>query len=62
MSESFQSIKQGLTEAIEFVQGETTRAIVHEFAPLDIKALRAKACNGPTAGEILRGINGMKGA
>jgi hypothetical protein len=35
-----------LTEAIEFAQGQTTGAIVHEFAPLDIKAVRAKACNG----------------
>jgi len=42
MSESFQSIKQGLTEAIEFAQGQTTGAMVHEFAPLDIKAVRAK--------------------
>jgi uncharacterized protein YwbE len=28
MSESFQSIKQGLTEAIAFAQGQTTGAIV----------------------------------
>ena len=42
MSDVFQSIKQGLTEAIEFAQGQTTGAIVHEFAPLDIKAVRAK--------------------
>jgi hypothetical protein len=62
MSDVFQSMKQGLTEAIEFVQGETTGAIVHESAPLDIKAVRAKARHGPTAGEILRGTHGMKGA
>ena len=62
MSESSQSIKQGLTEAIEFAQGQATGAIVHEFAPLDIKAVRGKACHGPTAGEILRGSIGMKGA
>jgi putative transcriptional regulator len=42
MSEAFQSIRQGLTEAIEFTQGQTSGAIVHEFAPLDIKAVRAK--------------------
>lgn len=42
MSEAFQSIKQGLTEAIEFAQGQTSEAAVHEFAPLDIKAVRAK--------------------
>jgi len=42
MNDVFQSIKQGLTEAIEFAQGQTTGAVVHEFAPLDIKAVRAK--------------------
>jgi len=42
MNEAFQSIKQGLTEAIEFTQGQTRGAVVHEFAPLDIKAVRAK--------------------
>ncbi len=42
MNEAFQSISQGLTEAIEFAQGQTRGAVVHEFAPLDIKAVRAK--------------------
>ena len=42
MSEAFQSIQRGLEEAIAFAQGQTTGAIVHEFAPLDIKAVRAK--------------------
>lgn len=40
MNEALQSIKQGLTEAIEFTQGQTHDAVVHEFAPLDIKAVR----------------------
>lgn len=42
MSEAFESIKQGLTEAIGFAQGKTGGAIVHEFTPIDIKAVRAK--------------------
>ena len=42
MSEAFNSIKQGLTEAIEFAHGKPSKAIVHEFAPVDIKAVRAK--------------------
>ncbi len=42
MSEAFSSIKQGLTEAIDFAKGEPTKAIVHEFAPVDVKAIRAK--------------------
>ena len=42
MSEMFESIKQGLAEAIEFAQGTTSGAIVHNFTPMDIKAVRAK--------------------
>ena len=42
MSELFDSIKQGLTEAIEFSQGESKTAIVHEFSPIDIKSVRVK--------------------
>jgi putative transcriptional regulator len=42
MSEAFQSIQRGLEEAIGFAQGQTNGAIVHEFAPLNIKAVRAK--------------------
>lgn len=42
MSEAFKSIKQGLTEAIAFAQGEPGETVVHEFEPLDIKAVRAK--------------------
>ncbi len=42
MSEAFNSIKQGLTEAIEFAKGKTGKAIVHEFAPVDVKAVRNK--------------------
>jgi len=42
MSKAFNSIKQGLTEAIAFAEGQPGEAVVHEFAPLDIKAVRAK--------------------
>lgn len=42
MSEAFDSIRQGLTEAIEFAQGKPSKAIVHEFEPIDIKAVRAQ--------------------
>jgi len=31
-----------LTEAIEFAQGKPSKAVVHEFEPIDIKAVRAK--------------------
>ncbi|MCP4429324.1 MAG: helix-turn-helix domain-containing protein [Chloroflexi bacterium] len=42
MSDLFESIKQGLTEAIEFAQGEKQIAIIHEFTPVDVKAIRKK--------------------
>jgi len=42
MSEAFNSIQRALTEAIDFVQGKPTEAIVHEFTPVDVKAVRSK--------------------
>ncbi|MCL4872232.1 MAG: hypothetical protein KJ063_25005 [Anaerolineae bacterium] len=42
MSETFKSIKQGVTEAIEFAQRQASGAVVHEFALPDIKPVRAK--------------------
>jgi putative transcriptional regulator len=40
MSEAFTSIKQGLIEAIEFAQGKTDAAVVHQFSAVDVKAIR----------------------
>jgi len=40
MSEAFDSIRQGLNEAIEFAQGQETTALVHEFSAPDVKAIR----------------------
>ncbi|MCY0967446.1 NadS family protein [Parathalassolituus penaei] len=42
MSSAFASIMQGLTEAVEFSKGKSGRAVVHEFGPLDVKAIRAR--------------------
>jgi putative transcriptional regulator len=41
MSSIFESIKQGLTEAVEFSEGKTQHATVHKLAPIDVKAIRA---------------------
>jgi len=41
MSNAFNSIKQGLEEAIEFSKGKIEKAIVHEFSPVDVKNIRA---------------------
>ena len=42
MSKAFESIKQGLTEAIEYAKGRTGKAVIHEFSSLDVKTLRKK--------------------
>ena len=42
MSKAFESIKQGLDEALEFSKGKKTKAIVHELAPVDVKNIRAQ--------------------
>ena len=42
MSEAFDSIKQGLEEAIAFSKGKKTKAIVHKFTPVDVKNIRAQ--------------------
>jgi putative transcriptional regulator len=40
MSSAFESIQQGLLEAIDFAQGKPVKAIVHEVSPVDVKAIR----------------------
>ena len=42
MSKAFDSIKQGLDEALEFSKGKEGKAIVHEFTSVDVKNIRAK--------------------
>ncbi len=41
MSESFDSIKRGFTEAVRYSAGKRVQAIVHESAPIDVKNTRA---------------------
>lgn len=42
MSESFKSIKKGLEEALDFSKDKKTKAVVHEFTPIDVKNIRTK--------------------
>jgi len=42
MSKAFDSIKQGLDEALEFSKGNLTKAVVHKYGPVDVKNIRAK--------------------
>ncbi|SDU08592.1 hypothetical protein [Halopseudomonas salegens] len=39
MANAFSSIKQGLAEAIEFSEGKSSKAVVHELGPLDVKKM-----------------------
>jgi len=42
MSKTFDSIKQGLDEALEFSESKKTKAVVHKFEPVDVKNIRAQ--------------------
>ena len=42
MSELFDSIKQGLDEAVAFSKGKVPKAVIHQFTPKDVKNIRAK--------------------
>ena len=41
MPKPFASIKRGLTEAIQYSEGKCPRAVVHEFASVDVKNIRS---------------------
>ena len=42
MSKAFDSIKQGLDEALDFSKGKKGKAVVHKFTPVDVKNIRAQ--------------------
>jgi len=42
MNTAFESIKQGLTEAIDFAQGKTSKAVVHSLTLTQREAVRQK--------------------
>jgi putative transcriptional regulator len=42
MGNAFESIKAGLEEAVEHASGLPSKAVVHHFEPVDVKAIRAK--------------------
>ncbi len=41
MSSIFESIKQGLTEAVDFSEEDVEHATIHKFDPVDVKAIRS---------------------
>lgn len=58
---AFESIRQGLTEALEFAQGKETGAVVHQVAvpAVDVAAIRAST--GLSQGAFARSIGVAKG-
>ena len=42
MSKAFDSIKQGLDEALAFSEAKKGKAVVHEFTPVDVKNIRSQ--------------------
>ncbi len=42
MSDFFNSIKQGLKEAVDFSEGKCSQAVVHQFSAIDVKNIRLK--------------------
>ena len=42
MSDFFNSIKQSLEEEIDFSEGKCSKAVIHEFSPVDVKNIRFK--------------------
>ncbi|MEO1925433.1 MAG: NadS family protein [Gammaproteobacteria bacterium] len=41
MSEFFNSIKQGLNEAVDFAEGKVIKAKVHKYSAVDVKNIRS---------------------
>lgn len=58
---AFESIKQGLTEALAFAEGQGTGAVVHqvEVPTVDVAAIRAST--GLSQGAFARSIGVAKG-
>ena len=61
MSEAYDSIVEGLNEALAFARGETTGAVVHhiEVPVVDVAAIRAST--GLSQGAFARSIGVAKG-
>ena len=57
MTKAFDSIKQGLQEAIAHAEGRAQGARVHRPHPVDVKELRAKV-DKPFNGELIQTVRG----
>jgi len=58
---AFESIKQGLTEAIAFAEGKDTRALVHRVDVPEVDVAAIRASTGLSQGAFARSIGVAKG-
>ena len=42
MGEAMNSIQQGLNEALNFAKDKQSKAVVHDFSPVDVKNIRTQ--------------------
>ncbi len=61
MSDVFNSIKQGLNEAVAFSNGKCPKAAVHEFSPADVKNIRSEIGMSQTEFSSAFGISSVVG-
>jgi len=58
---AFESIKQGLTEAIAYAEGKDTRALVHRVDVPEVDVAAIRASTGLSQGAFARSIGVAKG-
>lgn len=58
---AFESIKQGLTEALAFAEGDLSGAAVHEVAVPDVDVAAIRASTGLSQGAFASSIGVAKG-
>ena len=61
MSEAYDSIKEGLNEALAFAQGEATDAIVHTITVPSVDVAAIRAATGLSQSEFAKSIGVAKG-
>jgi putative transcriptional regulator len=61
MSEAFDSLMEGLNEALAFSRGEKTGAVVHEIEVPDIDVAKVRASTGLSQGAFAKSIGVAKG-
>lgn len=57
MNNAFESIQQGLLEAIEFAEGDKSKSVVHEIPLVDVTGLRQKLAMSQTELASLFGVS-----